>query len=66
MKLIEMLDKANQDEIEKFQPKKIHKELTFRLGDHMSSSMLAGIIGTVTAIHFYGMPDDLDELMEVL
>ncbi len=66
MKLVEMIIKANEDEVVKFQPKKIHRELVnSQIGD-MDSSMLAGIIGVITAIYSYGIPDDLDELMEVL
>lgn len=66
MKLVEMLIKTSQDEDDEFQPRKLHEELISQLGDRSDSSMLVGIYGAVAAIHLYGIPDDLDELMEVL
>ncbi len=64
MKLIEMLYEINEDD-KNFRPTKMSQELKFHLGD-LDSNMLAGIDAVFSAIYKYGIPDDLDELMEVL
>ncbi len=64
MKLIEMLYKIGDDD-KNFRPTKMSQELKFHLGD-FDSDILAGIDAAFSAIHKYGIPDDLDELMEVI